>query len=141
MLKTNLGDYDASSRQLVVLSLGILFSALPGALGFEPVHQLYPELLKCLDDSSDDVRFAACGTLKVFLLAAPKEHFKGTLMDYMCDQLLIHLDDPDEVIQKAVLEILIVAGSLEKDIVEKKTQAARRSHRDARWCDLLLSKI
>jgi len=141
VLKTNLGDYDASSRQLCVLSLGILFAALPGALGFEPVHQLYPELLKCLDDSSDDVRFAACGTLKVFLLAAPKEHFKGTLMDYMCDQLLIHLDDPDEIIQKAVFEILIVASSVDKGVVEKKTVGARRAHRDVKWCDMVLSQI
>ena len=67
ILKTNLGDYDASSRQLCCLILGILFAALPGALGSEPVHQLYPELLKCLDDSSDDVRFVLKAPAGIFL--------------------------------------------------------------------------
>jgi len=86
-LKSNLSDYDASTRQLVCLNLQMMFSALPGALGEEPVHQLYPELLKCLDDSSDDVRYAVCGTLKSFLLSAPVSHFKGTLFDYLVDQV------------------------------------------------------
>ncbi|GMH85888.1 hypothetical protein TrVE_jg3977 [Triparma verrucosa] len=140
VLKTNLGDYDASSRQLCCLSLGIIFASLPGALGMEPVHQLYPDLLKCLDDSSDDVRFAACGTLKVFLKSAPAEHFKGTLMDYLCDQLLIHMDDPDPVIQQSVFDILLVAIEVDKDVVKKKATATRNSHRDVRLCDLLLKQ-
>ena len=138
ILKTNLGDYDASSRQLCCLSLGILFAALPGALGSEAVHQLYPDLLKCLDDSSDDVRFAVCGTLKVFLKSAPPQHFAGTLLDYLCDQLLIHLDDPDQVIQAAVYEILLVAIEVDAKVVTKKVAAVRSSQRDVRWCDKLL---
>ncbi len=141
ILKTNLGDYDASSRQLVCLCLGLLFSALPGAFGSEPLHQLYPDLLKCLDDSSDDVRFAACSTLKSFLLCAKAEHFKGTLMDYLSDQLFVHLDDPDPVIQKAVFEILVVAASVDGETVKKKGMAARNCHREAKWVDALLKAI
>ena len=138
ILKTNLGDYDASSRQLCCLSLGIIFAGLPGGLGMEPIHHLYPDLLKCLDDSSDDVRFAACGTLKVFLKSAPAEHFKGTLMDYLSDQLLIHMDDPDPVIQRSVFDILAVAVEVDKSVVKKKAASARNSHRDTRLCDALL---
>jgi len=140
-LKSNLGDYDASTRQLVCLNLKFMFEALPGALGEEPVHQLYPELLKCLDDSSDEVRFAVCGTLKAFLLAAPVSHFKGTLFDYLVDQLLIHLDDPDLSIQKAVLEILVVAFRIDKGIIMKKARVARNCHRDTIMCDLLIKQL
>ena len=138
ILKTNLGDYDASSRQLCCLSLGIIFAGLPGGLGMEPVHHLYPDLLKCLEDSSDDVRFAACGTLKVFLKSAPAEHFKGTLMDYLCDQLLIHMDDPDPVIQRSVFDILAVAVEVDRAVVKKKATSTRNSHRDVRLCDALI---
>jgi hypothetical protein len=33
-----------------------MFKALPGALSEQPVHELYPSLLKRLDDSADPVR-------------------------------------------------------------------------------------
>jgi len=76
--------------------------------------------------------------LKVFLKSAPPQHFKGTLIDYMCDQLLIHLDDPDPVIQAAVYDILVVAVEVDGGVVKKKATAVRGSHRDVRWCDKLL---
>jgi hypothetical protein len=63
------------------------------------VHQLYAEILKRLDDSNDTVRKAACQTFSTFLRAAPKEHFKGTIIDYTLDCLFVHLDDSDPSIQ------------------------------------------
>lgn len=65
----------------------------------EPVHQLYSEILKRLDDSNDTVRKAACQTFITFLQAAPKEHFRGTIIDYSLDCLFVHLDDSDPDIQ------------------------------------------
>jgi hypothetical protein len=65
----------------------------------EPVHELYSEILKRLDDSNDLVRKAACQTFITFLRAAPKEHFKGTVIDYTLDCLFVHLDDSDPDIQ------------------------------------------
>lgn len=55
VLKTDLDDFDASTRELCCLSLGLMFEALPGALSEQPVHELYPSLLKRLDDSADPV--------------------------------------------------------------------------------------
>lgn len=69
----------------------------------EPVHQLYAEILKRLDDSNDTVRKAACQTFSTFLRAAPKEHFKGTIIDYTLDCLFVHLDDADPSIQVSLL--------------------------------------
>ena len=46
------------------LSLDYMFRALPGALGNQPVAELSPSLLKRLDDSSDDVRYAVCKAFK-----------------------------------------------------------------------------
>ena len=86
------------------------------------------------------LRFAACGALKVFLKSAPAAHFRGTLMDYLCDQLLVHMDDPDPVIQRSVYDILVVAIDVDVDVVKKKCIANRGSHRDTKLCDLLLQK-
>ena len=65
----------------------------------EPVHQLYSEILKRLDDSNDTVRKAACQTFSTFLKAAPKRHFQGPIINYTLDCLFVHLDDPEPDIQ------------------------------------------
>ena len=40
------------------------------------MHELYPKLLKRLDDSSDGVRIVVCGTLESFLQCAAKQHYR-----------------------------------------------------------------
>jgi hypothetical protein len=107
VLKTDLDDYDASTRELVCLSLDLMFRALPGALSEQPVLELYPALLKRLDDSSDLVRFAVCGCFLSFLRSAPPSAFAGTTIDYTLDQLLVHLDDVDPAIQVPVHYIFL----------------------------------
>ena len=86
----------------------------------EPVHELYPSLLKRLDDSSDDVRYAICRTLKAFLGAAPPDAFSGTTLDYTLDQLLLHLDDSDPAMQDLVFKVLTAALAVDKGRVAKK---------------------
>lgn len=135
VLKSSMDDGDAKTRQLVCLALQYLFVALPGCLGGilvllcqlfpwavyltilhfteEPVHQLYAEILKRLDDSNDTVRKAACQTFKTFLRSAPKEHFKGTIIDYTLDCLFVHLDDSELEIQVPChLVVLVICDSL-----------------------------
>lgn len=138
ILKTDLDDYDASSRHLVCLSLQAIFAALPGALDEEPVRQLYPELLKRLDDSSDQVRVSVCATLCAFLGAASPDVFRAGILDYMLDQLFVHLDDQDAGIQEAVLKVLKIATPIDRPLMLKKATAARGSHRSPRFCDELL---
>jgi hypothetical protein len=64
------------------------------------LRQLYPALLKRLDDSSDDVRKAVCTTFGTFLRTSPPKNFVGTILDYSVEQLLVHLDDQDPAIQQ-----------------------------------------
>jgi hypothetical protein len=47
-----------------------------GSFGPQAVHELYPKLLKRLDDSSDSVRATVCATLETFLMCAPGQHFR-----------------------------------------------------------------
>ncbi|CAM9572924.1 unnamed protein product, partial [Choristocarpus tenellus] len=108
VLKTNLEDYDPSTRHMTCLSLKMLFSMLPGALGEEPVRQIYPELLKRLDDSNDLVRRSVCTTMEAFFKATPPQNIRGTILEYSCEQLLVHLDDEDEAMQDAVFSLLKV---------------------------------
>ncbi|KAF1335701.1 hypothetical protein FI667_g1163, partial [Globisporangium splendens] len=139
VLKSSMDDSDAKTRQLVCLALQYLFVALPGCLGEEPVHRLYAEILKRLDDSNDTVRKAACQTFSTFLRAAPKEHFKGTIIDYTLDCLFVHLDDSDPSIQEAVFNVIKDAIDVDKPLVAKKAQENRSRHQSPTLCDQILA--
>ena len=55
LLASNLDDMEASPRAMACMCLQVCFQRLKGAFGSEAVHELYPKLLKRLDDSSDQV--------------------------------------------------------------------------------------
>lgn len=47
-----------------------------GAFGEQAVHDIYPKLLKRLDDSEDTIRISICSTLRSFLLCASPECYR-----------------------------------------------------------------
>eukprot|EP00615_Pteridomonas_danica_P004292 CAMPEP_0114355972 /NCGR_PEP_ID=MMETSP0101-20121206/20625_1 /TAXON_ID=38822 ORGANISM="Pteridomonas danica, Strain PT" /NCGR_SAMPLE_ID=MMETSP0101 /ASSEMBLY_ACC=CAM_ASM_000211 /LENGTH=834 /DNA_ID=CAMNT_0001498197 /DNA_START=594 /DNA_END=3098 /DNA_ORIENTATION=- len=139
VLKTDLDDYDASTRELVCLSLDLMFRALPGALSEQPVLELYPALLKRLDDSSDQVRYAVCSCFLSFLRSAPPKAFAGTTIDYTLDQLLVHLDDVDPAIQERIFKVLRITLTIDAPRVAKKAADVRSAHRSPKLIDQLIA--
>ena len=64
----------------IIYSFLIFFLTLRGSFGDQAVHELYPKLLKRLDDSSDQVRVTVCATLEMFLQSAPKRCYRSVGM-------------------------------------------------------------
>jgi len=142
LIVSHLDDHDTSPRHIGCLCLTVIFERLKGAFGDQAIHEMYPKLLKRLDDSSDAVRLAICGTLQTFLLSAPKSCYSGTTLDYMLDQLFIHLDDPDPTIQDAVLQVIVKAGNfIDKELVMKKANNNRKNHRSPVMCDKVIYEV
>lgn len=142
LIVSHLDDHDTSPRHIGCLCLTVIFERLKGAFGDQAIHEMYPKLLKRLDDSSDAVRLAVCGTLQTFLLSAPKSCYSGTTLDYMLDQLFIHLDDPDPTIQDAVLQVIVKAGKfIDKELVMKKANNNRKNHRSPVMCDKVVNEV
>ena len=139
ILKTDLDDYDASTRELVCLCLGRIFRALPGALSAQPVSELYPALLKRLDDSSDHVRFACLDAFEAFWRAAPLACFMGTTLEYSLDQLLVHLDDANPTVQARVMDVLKASVPVDPPKVAQKALAVRNGHRSPAFVDELVA--
>jgi dynein assembly factor 5 len=139
---SNLDDFDATPRLMCCHSLRILFERLRGAFGDQAISETYPKLLKRLDDSSDDVREAICGTLVMFYQCAPspKNYCNGGL-DYSLDQLFVHLDDPTPTIQTAVKGVILQIAKLNKDKVIKKAESNRISHRTPALCDSIITEV
>lgn len=64
------------------------------------------ELLKRLDDSSEEVRAEALGALGRWLSCLGREYDPQAFqphLELLFQQLLLHLDDPDGAVQDAVL--------------------------------------
>lgn len=70
-----------------------------------PLPALLPELLKRLDDVSNEVRLAAASALATWLEYVrrdEKAHYQGDIQ-FLYRELLLHLDDPEGAVQDAVL--------------------------------------
>ena len=65
-----------------------------------------PELVKRLDDSSDQVRAVALKALGLWLSSLGEDYHPqlyGAHLEFLFQQLLLHLDDPDGSVQEQVL--------------------------------------
>jgi dynein assembly factor 5 len=124
------------------LCLAIVFERLKGGFGDQAVQDLYPRLLKRLDDSDDVIRMAVCDTFKPFILCAPKDVYRGTMLAYTLDQLFIHLDDPDPKIQKCIFDVLVhIAEHIDSSTVLKKANANVQSHRTPIMCETVIRAV
>lgn len=66
----------------------------------------FSEVLKRLDDASCEVRLAAAHTLANWFKCLKDSDVKSSMenhVEFLYQELLVHLDDPDENLQKAVL--------------------------------------
>lgn len=145
-LRTCLEDYDASSRELALACLALIFKHFPNELDAELVADTYPALLKRLDDSDDRIRLAVCVAMLDFVrLAAKSFSAGGTALEYTLEQLLVHLDDASPAIQHSVfnvLQALVKAVACAKtDYVAAKIANIRASHRNPAFCNQLLSLL
>ncbi|XP_013008094.2 dynein axonemal assembly factor 5 [Cavia porcellus] len=106
--------------------------------------KIYPELLKRLDDVSNDVRMAAASALLTWLRciqsADGKSYYQSSIQ-YLYRELLVHLDDPESAIQDAVLEVLKEGSMLFPDLLVRETEAVVHKHRSATYCEQLLQHV
>lgn len=67
---------DVTPRYMACICLTVIFDRLSGKFGEQSVREVYPLLLKKLDDSADSVRVAICSTLTSFFKCAPPIDFR-----------------------------------------------------------------
>ncbi len=138
IVKANLSDDDSSLRELSISSMKLLLERLPNRLGEEALHDLYPELMKCLDDSFDSVRLETCDALKHFFKCSSRSNYDTAILSYICEQLFVHLDDPNPALKEKVFEVLVVLLDIDKKHVIKGAKSSLSSHSCRHHCDLLL---
>ncbi|XP_038945322.1 dynein axonemal assembly factor 5 isoform X1 [Rattus norvegicus] len=110
----------------------------------EKFLKVYPELLKRLDDVSNDVRMAAASALLTWLKCIESVDGKSAYqssVQFLYRELLVHLDDPESAIQDTVLEVLKEGSVLFPDVLVRETEAVVHKHRSATYCEQLLQHM
>ncbi|CDW75974.1 heat repeat-containing protein 2 [Stylonychia lemnae] len=80
----------------------------------EDYKEIYPELLKRLDDSQDSIRIETANTFKVFFTYLP-DPWSSSLYEYTVKNIFIHLDDQNQEIQTAIMRVLELAARVQTD--------------------------
>ncbi|RUS89825.1 hypothetical protein EGW08_002437 [Elysia chlorotica] len=132
---------DTNTTRLVACRvLTRTFDLLGTTLDQDRLHNLYPELLKRLDDSSNEIRLAMTRTLLAYF-----DCFAGNYdaalyrchLEAIYRGLLLHLDDPESSIQKAVLDVMKKASELAPHMLLREVESVKHKHRSTKYCDEL----
>ncbi|XP_003416624.2 dynein axonemal assembly factor 5 [Loxodonta africana] len=110
----------------------------------EKLLKTYPELLKRLNDVSNEVRIAAATTLITWLKCIPNDDGKSyyqSNIQYLYKELLVYLDDAEPAVQDAVLEVLKEGSILFPEILVQETEAVLHKHRSPALCQQLLQHV
>ncbi|XP_044603469.2 dynein axonemal assembly factor 5 [Equus asinus] len=138
-------EEDAQVTRLVSCRIIDAFLKASGAVvGPDELVKVYPELLKRLDDVSNDVRLAAASTLATWLRRVESDGSKSCCqsdIQHLYKELLVHLDDPEGAVQDAVLEVLKAGSVLFPDLLVRETEAVIHKHRSPAHCEQLLQHM
>ncbi|KAL5019260.1 hypothetical protein ScPMuIL_004982 [Solemya velum] len=138
----SMDDDNKSTRLVSCRVLTRLFDLMGGALDQDRLHNMYPELLKRLDDSSDEIRIMVSKTFLAYLDCFEDKYDTNLYrahLEAMYRGLLVHLDDPETKIQEAILDVLKKAAELKPSLLMNELEQVRHKHRTSRYCEDLLS--
>ncbi|CAK9015368.1 Dynein axonemal assembly factor 5 (HEAT repeat-containing protein 2) [Durusdinium trenchii] len=138
ILKSCLDDsWSPDNRMIACLVLSCTLGDLQAEINGEQLREVYPELLKRLDDSNDKIRVAVCEALDVFFKCLP-HNWSRTLFEYILRNLFVHLDDPNPEIQQGIYTVLQSAVHQDYQTFLKEAQSAAAKSSHPRLCEELV---
>lgn len=138
ILKSCLDDsWSPDNRMIACLVLSCTLSDLQAEINGEQLREVYPELLKRLDDSNDKIRVAVCEALDVFFKCLP-HNWSRSLFEYILRNLFVHLDDPNPEIQQGIYTVLQSAVHQDYATFLKEAQSAVSKSSHPRLCEELV---
>ncbi|XP_003795509.1 dynein assembly factor 5, axonemal [Otolemur garnettii] len=141
---TTLEEDSQMTRLISCRIINIFLKTSDDTIDPDKFIKIYPELLKRLDDVSNDVRIAAASALITWLKCIKSTNGKSyyqSSIQYLYKELLVYLDDPESAIQDAVLEVLKEGSTLFPDLLVRETEAVLHKHRSAAYCEQLLQHV
>eukprot|EP00429_Kryptoperidinium_foliaceum_P064296 CAMPEP_0176064936 /NCGR_PEP_ID=MMETSP0120_2-20121206/32392_1 /TAXON_ID=160619 /ORGANISM="Kryptoperidinium foliaceum, Strain CCMP 1326" /LENGTH=982 /DNA_ID=CAMNT_0017398517 /DNA_START=9 /DNA_END=2954 /DNA_ORIENTATION=+ len=137
ILKSCLDDsWSPDNRMIACLVLSCTLSEMHAEISGEQLREVYPELLKRLDDSNDKIRVAVCEALSVFFKCLPPR-WSRSLYEYILRTLFVHLDDPNIEIQQGIYSVLEAAVHQDYSAFMREAQLAAGKSSHPRLCEEL----
>jgi len=105
----SMDDDNKSTRLVSCRVMTRTFDLAGSTVNQDRLHNMYLELLKRLDDSSDEIRLTVSKTFMAYLDCFQQSYdvqLYRAHLEAMYKGLLVHLDDPDVRIQEAILSKL-----------------------------------
>lgn len=131
-------EYYADTRFAACHAMGRTLLVAGLALTDEQRRFVYPELLKRMDDSRDEIRVAAARVVGAFFRAAPKD-YDETNVGYLLKGFVVHMDDANGDVQEAVCAACEIAAGVKTEATREAMLAARNVHRHPRFVDRVLA--
>ncbi|NWY60616.1 DAAF5 factor, partial [Chionis minor] len=132
------------TRLLACRIVGVILKVCGRQFDEDTFTKTYTEVLKRLDDASCDVRLAAAHTLTDWFKSVKDSDVKLALethIEFLYQELLIHLDDPDQNTQNAVLEVLKEGSVIYPELLVREIEGAVDKHRTPVYCNQLLRHV
>merc|ERR1719478_230059 len=121
---------------IACLVLACLLVDMQAEISAEQLRELYPEMLKRLDDSNDKIRAVVCEALSVFFKCLPPK-WSRNLFEYILRTLFVHLDDPNPEIQRGIYGALEAAVHQDYNSFALEAQVAVAKSSHPRLCEEL----
>ena len=127
-------DFYADTRSAACHALAMLLTRCGDRLTDEHRRYVYPELLKRMDDSRDEIRIQCAGVIAAFFEAMPFDYDEMNV-GYLLKGFMVHMDDPNRAVQEAVCSAVEIAAVKKPDAVRESVRAARDAHRGQTYLD------
>ncbi|KAJ1501330.1 HEAT repeat-containing protein 2 [Coelomomyces lativittatus] len=104
---------------------------LSQSLTSEHLKKLYCEILKRLDDASDEIRVQACHLIQsIFLRCSIVNSLDHIHIDEIIKKITIHIDDQNPMIQNAAASTLLSINALYPDLVKVHLASVKQYFRN-----------
>ena len=163
-MTATLDDENKLTRLYTSKIIKIILGVYKHKIDMDKLHKMYPEIMKRLDDNSEDIRFETLNLLDVYFQNLNTGSYDKILyqahLKALYEGLLIHLDDANVKIQEKVLgkildisnlksskayflfkEILKTASVLSPELLTEEILKVKDKHRTPRYCDELLDVL
>ncbi|KAI8854501.1 armadillo-type protein [Chytridium lagenaria] len=154
-----LDEDDAKTRELTLMSFGLLFSyCVVTSVTLEAafLKKVYPELLKRLDDSVDDIRIRACGILEAFAEIVHRFHLQHkdladgahgfTRLDdvhwvALIKGIVIHVDDSNGSVSGGIECLYKISKVAPVAVVKEQLEAVKSRYRNVEALERVLKEV
>jgi len=136
-----LDDHNETTRLVTIKVILKLLLVCGASFDVDQLHVIYPEVLKRMDDSSDQIRILTTKTLSAFFKSLPTNYdreFYRVHLEFIFRTLLVHMDDSHKDVQEAVFNCLKDGLIIHPGLLKIQVEDVVNKHHRKTFCEELI---